>query len=69
MSICSNVSPKATLTAPSALSNVTTSYVLALAERGAEGAMGEDPGLGLGLNVRSGEITHPAVIEALPQLV
>ncbi len=55
------------ITSTYALTNATLPYVLALAERGPEEAMAEDPGLGLGLNVRAGEITHPAVIKALAQ--
>jgi alanine dehydrogenase len=57
------------ITSTYALTNATLPYVLALAERGPEEAMAEDPGLGLGLNVRAGEITHPAVIQALAQPV
>jgi alanine dehydrogenase len=57
------------ITSTYALTNATLPYVLALADRGPERAMVEDPGLGLGLNVRAGEITHPAVIEALAQPV
>jgi alanine dehydrogenase len=57
------------ITSTYALTNATLPYALALAEHGPEGAMAEDPGLGLGLNVRAGEITHPAVIEALAQPV
>ncbi len=55
------------ITSTYALTNATLPYVLALAEHGPARAMAEDPGLGLGLNVRAGEITHPAVIEALAQ--
>jgi alanine dehydrogenase len=57
------------ITSTYALTNATLPYVLALAERGPEEAMAEDPGLGRGLNVRAGEITHQAVIEALAQPV
>jgi alanine dehydrogenase len=57
------------ITSTYALTNATLPYVLALAEHGPEEAMAQDPGLGLGLNVRAGEITHPAVIEALVQSV
>jgi alanine dehydrogenase len=53
------------ITSTYALTNATLPYVLALADSGVEGAMAADPGLGMGLNVRDGEITHPAVIEAL----
>jgi alanine dehydrogenase len=57
------------ITSTYALTNATLPYVLALAELGPEGAMAEDPGLDLGLNVRAGEITHPAVVEALAESV
>jgi alanine dehydrogenase len=53
------------ITSTYALTNATLPYVLALAEHGPRDAMAQDPGLRLGLNVRAGEITHPAVIEAL----
>ncbi len=53
------------ITSTYALTNATLPYVLALAEHGVDGALVHDPGLGMGLNVRAGEITHPAVIEAL----
>jgi len=53
------------ITSTYALTNATLPYVLALADRGPQGAMAADPGLRLGLNVQGGEITHPAVIEAL----
>jgi alanine dehydrogenase len=55
------------ITSTYALTNATLPYVLALADRGPGRAMAEDPGLGLGLNVLAGEITHPAVVEALAQ--
>jgi alanine dehydrogenase len=53
------------ITSTYALTNATLPYVLALAEHGVEPAMSDDPGLRLGLNVRGGEIIHPAVIQAL----
>jgi alanine dehydrogenase len=53
------------ITSTYALTNATLPYVLALADRGVRDAMAEDPGLRMGLNVRDGEIAHPAVIEAL----
>jgi alanine dehydrogenase len=53
------------ITSTYALTNATLPYVLALADSGVEGAMAADLGLAMGLNVRDGEITHPAVIEAL----
>ena len=36
-----------------------------VAERGVDAAFDFNPGLRAGLNVRAGEITHPAVAEAL----
>jgi alanine dehydrogenase len=53
------------ITSTYALTNATLPYVLALADHGVAGAMELDHGLRLGLNVQNGEITHPAVAEAL----
>jgi alanine dehydrogenase len=53
------------ITSTYALTNATLPYVIELAENGVEEALESDPALGLGLNVRAGEITHPAVAEAL----
>jgi alanine dehydrogenase len=53
------------ITSTYALTNATLPYVIELAEYGVNGAMERDRGLRLGLNVRAGEITHPAVAEAL----
>jgi alanine dehydrogenase len=53
------------ITSTYALTNATLPYVLALADHGVEEALERDPGLRLGLNVRDGQITHPAVAEAL----
>jgi alanine dehydrogenase len=53
------------ITSTYALTNATLPYVLELAEHGAAGALDRDRALRLGLNVRNGEITHPAVAEAL----
>ena len=39
--------------------------MLELAEHGVSDALERDPGLRLGLNVHEGQITHPAVAEAL----
>jgi len=39
--------------------------VIELADRGVAEALEQNAGLGLGLNVRAGEITHPGVAEAL----
>ncbi|MGH0029702.1 MAG: alanine dehydrogenase, partial [Myxococcota bacterium] len=48
-----------------ALTNATLPYVCALADRGLDAALGADPGLAAGGNVRGGRIVHPAVAEAL----
>ncbi len=53
------------ITSTYALTNATLPYVIELAERGVEDAMAHNHGLALGLNVQAGEITHPAVAEAL----
>jgi alanine dehydrogenase len=53
------------ITSTYALTNATLPYMLALADKGPETAMAHDPGLAMGLNVRNGEIIHPAVIKAL----
>ena len=48
-----------------ALSNATTSFVLALADKGLRQALSDDPHLRDGLNVHAGRITHRAVADAL----
>jgi alanine dehydrogenase len=48
-----------------ALSNVTTSFILALADKGWRRALIEDPHLCDGLNVHDGKITYRAVAKAL----
>ena len=48
-----------------ALSNVTTSFVLALADKGWRAALREDKNLRAGLNVHGGRVTYWAVAEAL----
>jgi alanine dehydrogenase len=48
-----------------ALSNVTTSFVLALANKGWRRALNDDPHLRDGLNVHDGSITYRAVADAL----
>jgi alanine dehydrogenase len=53
------------ITSTYALTNATLPYVMDLAERGVSQALRESPGLRMGLNVKEGEITHPAVAEAL----
>ncbi|MGO1343315.1 MAG: alanine dehydrogenase, partial [Chromohalobacter japonicus] len=39
-------------------------FVLALADKGWQGALAEDPHFLKGLNVHAGHITHPAVAQA-----
>ncbi len=53
------------ITSTYALTNATLPYVIELADLGVEQALARSPGLRMGLNVRDGEITHPAVAEAL----
>jgi len=48
-----------------ALTNATLPYLLELAVKGLDTACRDDPALGHGVNTRNGEITHPAVAEAL----
>ncbi|HWL71209.1 MAG TPA: alanine dehydrogenase [Geminicoccus sp.] len=52
-------------TSTHALNNATLPYVLALADRGWQAALAEDPGLAAGLNVHSGKLTHAAVASSL----
>ncbi|HLM26204.1 MAG TPA: alanine dehydrogenase [Thermoleophilaceae bacterium] len=51
------------VTATFALTNATLPYVLALADHGVRGAIAQDAGLGPGVNVAAGRVTHPAVAE------
>lgn len=48
-----------------ALCNATLPYVRALANEGVAAAIAGDPGLAEGVNVRAGEIVHPAVAAGL----
>jgi alanine dehydrogenase len=48
-----------------ALTNATLPYARALADLGWQAASKRDPGLGAGLNVHAGHITHPVVAKAL----
>lgn len=52
-------------TSTEALNNVTLPYIKALAKKGWQRAMADDPGFAKGLNVHAGQIRHPAVAEAL----
>ena len=47
-----------------ALNNATMPYALALADKGVERALKEDPGLKAGLNTYKGHITYQAVAES-----
>jgi alanine dehydrogenase len=53
------------ITSTQALTNATLPYAIALADEGVAGAIKKDPGLRLGVNVAGGEVTHPAVAEAV----
>jgi alanine dehydrogenase len=53
------------ITSTHALANATLPYAIALADSGVDGAIRRDPGLRLGVNVANGEVTHPAVAEAV----
>ena len=53
------------ITSTFALTNATLPYVLGLADHGARGAVARDPGLRSGVNVTAGQVTHPAVAEAV----
>jgi alanine dehydrogenase len=48
-----------------ALNNVTMPFVLALADKGLDRALADDPHLRAGLNVHAGRLVHPAVAAAL----
>jgi alanine dehydrogenase len=53
------------ITSTYALTNATLPYALELAELGVSEALERNTGLRMGLNVQHGQITHPAVAEAL----
>jgi alanine dehydrogenase len=53
------------ITSTYALTNATLPYVIELAQFGVDEALARNEALRHGLNVRAGEITHPAVAEAL----
>jgi alanine dehydrogenase len=55
-------------TSTRALTNATLPYVLAIASKGWQQALSDDPALAGGLNVHAGEITHPAVAQAFGDL-
>ncbi len=51
------------VTSTFALTNATLPYVVAVADKGLEGAIERMPGLKPGINVAAGKVTHPAVAE------
>jgi alanine dehydrogenase len=53
------------ITSTMALTNATLPYVLALANKGAQHALGDDPGFMAGLNVAAGRLTSAPVAEAV----
>jgi alanine dehydrogenase len=61
----SNIPGAVPRTSTYALSNATLPYVVELANMGAEAAIQCDPSLAKGVNIYKGEITYPAVAEAL----
>jgi alanine dehydrogenase len=53
------------VTSTQALVNATLPFVLALADRGVDGALAADPGLAAGLTVAGGRVVHPVVAAEL----
>ncbi len=53
------------ITSTYALTNATMPYVLHLASSGVRGAVAENPGLKLGVNIAGGQVTYPSVAEAV----
>ncbi|HTX49445.1 MAG TPA: alanine dehydrogenase [Caulobacteraceae bacterium] len=60
-----NMPGAAPLTSTYALAAATTPYVSALAGRGVDRAIADDPGFAEGLNIMAGRVMHPAVAGAL----
>jgi alanine dehydrogenase len=60
-----NMPGAAPLTSTYALNAATAPYISSLAARGVDGALADDPGFALGLNVREGRITHGAAAKSL----
>jgi alanine dehydrogenase len=60
-----NMPGAAPLTSTYALTAATMPYVLALADKGIEQALADDPHLAAGVNIQGGKIIHPAVKAAL----
>lgn len=55
-------------TSTRALTNATLPYVVAIANKGWQQALRDDPALALGLNAHDGRVTHPAVAGAFSDL-
>jgi alanine dehydrogenase len=53
------------ITSTYALTNATLPYAIELAEKGVEQALADSADLSMGVNVRGGEIVHPAVVQAM----
>jgi alanine dehydrogenase len=53
------------ITSTHALTNATLPYVLDLASAGVHGAVADNPGLKLGVNVAAGEVTYAPVAQAV----
>jgi alanine dehydrogenase len=53
------------ITSTYALTNATMPYVLHLARSGVSGALAENPGLKLGVNVAAGQVTYHVVADAV----
>jgi alanine dehydrogenase len=60
-----NMPGAAPLTSTYALSAATAPYISALAAKGPDEALAEDPGFAEGLNIKDGRIMHPAVARDL----
>ncbi|MFQ6672774.1 MAG: alanine dehydrogenase, partial [Candidatus Tectimicrobiota bacterium] len=60
-----NIPGAVSRTSTFALTNATLPYILALASKGIERALEEDPALARGLNLHGGQITCQAVAESL----
>ncbi|MEJ0028529.1 MAG: alanine dehydrogenase [Rhizomicrobium sp.] len=60
-----NMPGAAPLTSTYALNGVTAPFVVALADKGVDRALADDPHLAAGLNVMAGEIRHPVIRASL----
>jgi len=60
-----NMPGAAPLTSTYALAASTAPYISALAAKGVDRALADDPGFAEGLNILAGKIKHPAVAQSL----